>query len=121
MLNSPRRTAVLLTIGLLAALVVYIAHCAYLWAYVNDDAYITFRYSRFLWMGRGPYFNLGEHVEGYSNFLLMLLVAPIVGLFGGGAAAPFAKGLDIACGALALIASLCSSGVRIERTSARTF
>ncbi len=43
--------------------------------WVVDDAYITYRYSRFLAEGYGPYFNVGEHVEGYTNFLLMLLLA----------------------------------------------
>jgi arabinofuranosyltransferase len=90
--------------GLLAAVVIYVAHSLYYWAYVNDDAYITFRYSRFLAMGRGPYYNLAEHVEGYTNFLLMLLITPIISIFGESGAAPFAKGLDIACGALAMMA-----------------
>ncbi len=93
----------LFALGLLTVLILYVAHSAYLWAYVNDDAYITFRYSRFLSMGRGPYYNIGEHVEGYTNFLLMLLLTPIIGLFGESSAAPFAKCLGIACGGLALV------------------
>ena len=42
-----------------------------------EDAYITFRYSRNLAQGLGPRFNLGDHtpVEGYSNFLWMLIAA----------------------------------------------
>ncbi len=57
-------------------------HSAVYWHQINDDAFITFRYSRFLAMGRGPYFNVGEHVEGYTNFLLMLLMAGVIRLFG---------------------------------------
>lgn len=91
-------------LGLFIVIVVYVAHCAYYWAYVNDDAYITFRYSRFLAMGRGPYYNLGEHVEGYTNFLLMLVLTPIIGFFGETAAAPFAKSIGVASGGLAIIA-----------------
>jgi arabinofuranosyltransferase len=33
-----------------------------------DDAYITLRYSKNLLLGNGPVFNIGERVEGYSNF-----------------------------------------------------
>jgi len=40
-----------------------------------DDAYITLRYSRNLMLGNGPVFNMGEHVEGYSNFIWMVVLA----------------------------------------------
>lgn len=47
-----------------------------------DDAYIGFRHSHNLWHGRGPVFNVGERVEGYTNLLwTFLMVVPIaVGL-----------------------------------------
>ncbi len=88
---------------LAAAVLGFLAHAAYFWHYVNDDAYITFRYSRFLALGRGPYYNVGEHVEGYTNFLLMLLLAPVYALGGEAAVAPFAKGLGVFCGALNVV------------------
>jgi hypothetical protein len=54
----------------------------YLWLvqtfwFVCDDAFITFRFSRNLAAGLGPRYNLGDHVpvEGYSNFLWMLIAA----------------------------------------------
>jgi hypothetical protein len=40
-----------------------------------DDAYITFSFSKNLASGNGPIFSHGLRVEGYSNFLWMLLVA----------------------------------------------
>jgi arabinofuranosyltransferase len=40
-----------------------------------DDAYITLRYSKNLLLGNGPVFNIGERVEGYSNFSWMVLLA----------------------------------------------
>ncbi|TAK71604.1 MAG: hypothetical protein EPO22_01065, partial [Dehalococcoidia bacterium] len=40
-----------------------------------DDAYITYRYARNLADGVGPVWNRGEHVEGYTSFLWMLLLA----------------------------------------------
>lgn len=44
-----------------------------------DDAFISMRYSRHLYEGKGLVYNLGERVEGYSNFLWVLILA----LFGG--------------------------------------
>ncbi len=51
--------------------------------WVAEDAYITFRYSRNLISGHGLRFNPGdvEAVEGYSNFL-WLLIAAIPEIFG---------------------------------------
>lgn len=43
--------------------------------FVIDDAYISFRYAANLADGHGLVFNLGEKVEGYSNFLYVLLTA----------------------------------------------
>jgi arabinofuranosyltransferase len=43
-----------------------------------DDAFISFRYAENLASGHGLVFNLGERVEGYSNFLwTVLLTIPI--------------------------------------------
>lgn len=73
------RACALLALLVLAA---YTLHCAYFIEHINDDAFITFRYGRFLALGRGPYFNVGEHVEGYTNFLLMLLITGYVAVAG---------------------------------------
>jgi arabinofuranosyltransferase len=40
-----------------------------------DDAYITFSFSKNVALGNGPVFSHGARVEGYSNFLWMMLVA----------------------------------------------
>lgn len=40
-----------------------------------DDAYISFRYADNLARGRGLVYNPGERVEGYTNFLWVLLLA----------------------------------------------
>jgi hypothetical protein len=45
-----------------------------------DDAFISFRYAENLAMGFGPVFNPGERVEGYTNFLWVMLIAPFIGL-----------------------------------------
>src|SRR5690242_18166607 len=44
-------------------------------ASVFDDAFISFRYVRNLLDGHGLVWNVGERVEGYTNFLWVMLVA----------------------------------------------
>jgi len=44
-------------------------------AWVGDDAFISFRYAKNLVDGLGLIFNVGERVEGYTNFLWTLLMA----------------------------------------------
>lgn len=43
--------------------------------FLQDDAFITFRYSENFVKGLGIVFNPGEYLEGYTNFLWMLLVS----------------------------------------------
>ena len=43
--------------------------------YIHDDPFISFRYARNLAAGNGLVYNVGEYVEGYSNFLWTLLMA----------------------------------------------
>lgn len=73
------------------------------WHYLLDDAYITLRYSRFLAEGYGPYFNHGEHVEGYTNFLFMVLLALVIACCGPEIAPAAGKALSASFGALTLV------------------
>ena len=50
--------------------------------FLNDDAYISFRYARNLLEGHGLVFNPGERVEGYTNLLWVLELAALWGAFG---------------------------------------
>ena len=50
--------------------------------FLCDDAFISFRYTRNLLEGHGLVFNPGEYVEGYTNFLWILELAAIWGIFG---------------------------------------
>jgi hypothetical protein len=43
--------------------------------YLSDDAFISFRYARNWAQGYGPIYNIGERVEGYTNFLWMAILA----------------------------------------------
>ena len=61
---------VLFSIALLTSILV-----AYMLHWLCDDAFITFRYSYNLNKGIGPIYNLGEEVEGYTNFLWMILIS----------------------------------------------
>ncbi len=37
--------------------------------FIQDDAFISFRYAENLVQGKGLVYNEGERVEGYTNFL----------------------------------------------------
>ena len=50
--------------------------------FLVEDAFISFRYVRNLLDGHGLVFNRGERVEGYSNFLWVLELALLWGVFG---------------------------------------
>ena len=43
--------------------------------WIQDDAYISFRYAKHLVQGHGLVYNIGTRVEGYTNFLWTLLSA----------------------------------------------
>lgn len=51
-------------------------------SFLCDDAFITFRYARNLASDLGPVFNPGERVEGYTNFLWMIVMAAVIKLGG---------------------------------------
>ena len=46
-----------------------------LFATVTEDAFVSFRYAQNIADGNGPVFNPGERVEGYTNFLWLVLIA----------------------------------------------
>jgi len=60
--------------GLAVVLAGAVAHQR-LFTTLAEDAFISLRYSAQLVAGNGPVFNPGERVEGYSNFLWVVLVA----------------------------------------------
>jgi hypothetical protein len=93
--QSRRRGAMLLGFA-----VVLMAFGWMVWRFnfVCDDAYISFRYSRNLAEGHGLRYNLNEDppVEGYSNFLWVLLMTPIEAL--GWDVTLWARLFSVACG-----------------------
>ena len=72
---SPRPWPAWVWLGLLATLAWLLWH-AWSYRFLTDDAFISFRYARNLSEGAGLVFNPSfERVEGYSNFLWVLLLA----------------------------------------------
>lgn len=69
----------------------------------SDDAYISYRYAINLIAGHGLVFNPGERVEGYTNLLYVLLMAPLAWLGGPDRLHPLSVALNFACAALAVI------------------
>jgi arabinofuranosyltransferase len=68
---------------------------AWLLRFVQDDAYITFRYSQHLAEGSGPVWELGERVQGFTNPLWTLLLAGVIRL--GGDPVLWSQLLGLAC------------------------
>ena len=48
--------------------------------FIKDDAYISFRYAHNLVTGHGLVFNTGERLEGFTNFLWVLVLSPFEAL-----------------------------------------
>ena len=73
---------------LLIAVAIYLLQLLQYRGYLLDDSFISLRYARNLVDGQGLVFNPGERVEGYTNFLFVLVAAvflrigiePIAGL-----------------------------------------
>lgn len=63
-------------LGVVALLALLIAHASF----VHDDAFISLRYARNLALHGELSWNVGERVEGYTNFLHVILTAGLVRL-----------------------------------------
>lgn len=61
------------TLVFLVAATVLAFGAAGFWPWISDDAFISLRYAERLWQGHGLTWTDGEHVEGYSNLLWVLL------------------------------------------------
>lgn len=60
----------------LGGLAVLVLHGRVYQNYLVDDAFISFRYAQNFAAGHGIVWNAGEHVEGYTNFLWVLILTP---------------------------------------------
>lgn len=84
---------------------------------VQEDAFISFRYARNLVEGHGLVFNPGERVEGYTNFLWVLLTAAV--MKAGGDPVPFARWAGAAV-SLALVVLVWRAARRRDAPRGRT-
>jgi len=102
----------------LAALAIAVGatHAAQL-AWVSDDAYISFRYAKNLTDGLGLVYNVGERVEGYTNFLWTMWCA--LGIKLQVAIESWANASSIACFALtiALLVGFSLTRLRASRAA----
>jgi hypothetical protein len=86
---------------------------AQLWLFGNfsiDDAFISFRFVRQFVAGNGLVFNVGERVEGYSNYLWVMALAPL-----------HAAGIDLLVGARALNVALAAGTLVLTYRLARAY
>ena len=60
---------------ILLALLIAAFHQGLFLHWTNDDAYISYRYAENLRAGKGLVFNHGERIEGFSNFLWVIILA----------------------------------------------
>jgi hypothetical protein len=90
---------------LIVAAAVLVPH-ARLFDFVTDDAYISFRYARNLALHGQLVFNLGERVEGYTNFLWTVLLALGIKLGVGPVLLSRFLGVALGIGTLAVVVRL---------------
>ncbi|MEW6195948.1 MAG: tetratricopeptide repeat protein [Bacteroidota bacterium] len=62
----------LLIVVILAGIFIYLSYAR---PHIQDDSYITFRYVKNFINGDGLTFNAGEHVEGFSSLLWVLILS----------------------------------------------
>lgn len=76
-MSEPQPTLPRLSLTVLFGLLVFGLYLRGLaeWTFVGDDAFISFRYALNLVRGHGLVWNPGEFVEGYTNFLWVMIVA----------------------------------------------
>jgi arabinofuranosyltransferase len=80
----------------------YVVHCRAVY-FVADDGYIGLRYVQSLLRGDGLVYNAGERVEGYTNFLLLALVAPMSALLPAVDMLRHAQLVSVGAGVLAIL------------------
>jgi len=106
--EAPRGRRLLLWVVVVGGAALLLAHALYFrhlfLGNSHDDAYISYRYADNLVHGRGLVFNAGERVEGYSNFLWVMLLVPFA-RWHGDLALP-SQVLGSICGVGALILSV---------------
>jgi arabinofuranosyltransferase len=82
-----------------------------------DDAFISFRYAENFANGHGLVFNPGERVEGYTNFLWVMLLSPFARLGADLVLVSSVLGIGFFTGSLLLVASVSEQQRRLHEGS----
>lgn len=67
------------SVAFIVAIAAFVGLSYYL-STIHDDAFISFRYAKNLVEGNGLVFNVGERVEGYTNFLWIVILSPFLAI-----------------------------------------
>ena len=70
--TGSNNTVVYFLLGVICVMFIYLCFET---KFIQDDAYITFRYVENFVNGDGLVFNIGERVEGYTNFLWLMVLS----------------------------------------------
>jgi hypothetical protein len=79
--NAAFMRNLLIALGIVIGAVLFIINARGLW-FTQDDAFISYRYAQHALDGHGLVFNVGERVEGYTNFLwvVWLILCGVLGV-----------------------------------------
>jgi len=69
-----------LSLAGVAIVIIYLLHARWI-DYFGDDAYISFQYVKNFLHGHGLVYNVGERVEGYTDFLWVMLLSAVMAVF----------------------------------------
>ena len=102
----------------MVSILLFLAGACFYWFYTVEDAFISYRYVDRLVGGDGLVFNPGERVEGYTNFL-WVLVLTLPRMMGSTESLPLAaKWVGLFCSLFTLVLSYGIAGRTLSRTSA---
>jgi hypothetical protein len=77
---SPRAARVLCALAMILVVVLAEHYTRLLRGNISDDAMTSMQYAKNLSQGNGLVFNVGERVEGYTNFLWVIVMTPLYAL-----------------------------------------
>lgn len=95
-LSSPSHQSAVNYLLLIFPLLLFFWNIWLCFSYINDDAFISFRYAKNFLVGQGLVFNPGEYVEGYTNFLWVMVCSVLIRFAGAANILVAAKILAIA-------------------------
>lgn len=98
-MNQPKKRTLIFTGLSIVTGIIGTYHAHKVW-FINDDAFISFRYAKNFVNGLGLVYNAGERVEGYTNFFWTMIIS--IGMKAGIDPVPFSVWCGIAFYALTL-------------------